>query len=212
MSIIEQLGTFKSIICLNGDLVKRELLLKFKLPIIAVDGASKTLDKLSIEPDLIIGDLDSDDRKLFPRITRIYRPDQNYTDFQKTITYLSEEGLMPAIVTGVAGGYIDHILLNISIFSETNCVFITDSEVGFVKSSNVKLSLPKDTKISIIGCPTAVVKSRGLKWELNDTTLDLFGFNSALNRAVTSQVEIEVISGKVLVITYVTQVFDNSLL
>jgi thiamine pyrophosphokinase len=212
MSIIDQLGTFRSIICLNGQLPSRKLLLSLKLPIIAVDGASKRLYQLGVEPKLIIGDLDSDNRKLFPKVERIYTPDQNYSDFQKAIEYLGKSGLMPAIVTGIAGGYIDHILCNISIFSETNCIFITDNEIGFTRNYNFKLNLEKDRKISIIGCPSATVSSRGLKWELNNLRLDIFGFNSLSNRVDSDILELDILCGKVLVILYICQVIDNGLL
>ena len=211
-TIINQLGDFKSIICLNGELPIGELLREVNLPIIAIDGASKTLNQLGIEPKLIIGDLDSDDATILPKIERIHTPDQDYTDFQKAMNYLDKNNLLPSIICGVSGGSIDHILQNISIFSQTNSIFMTDSQVGFILDKKLELDLPINSKISILGCPTATINSNGLKWELNNHNLDMFAFNSLSNRTINENIELEVIDGRALVIIYIDQVIDAGLI
>lgn len=208
MSIISQLGTFRSVICLNGELPTKELLEKVNLPIIAVDGASKILHQIDVQPQLIIGDLDSDDQDILPNVERIYTPDQDYTDFQKTIAYLNENDLLPGVVCGVSGGYIDHILHNISVFSQTNSIFITDHQIGFMLDKNLTFKLPINSKISIIGCPGAIINSQGLKWELENYQIDMFNFNSLSNRTVKEKIKLDIICGKVLVIVYMSHIID----
>ena len=61
------------------------------LPIIAADGAANYLIKNDISPEVIIGDLDSIDRKQFKQFKQLYEPDQDYSsDFQKSIHYLKK--------------------------------------------------------------------------------------------------------------------------
>lgn len=211
-TIINQLGDFRSIICLNGELPSAQLLRQFNLPIIAVDGVSKTLNQLGIKPNLIIGDLDSDDPAIFPKVNRIHTPDQDYTDFQKAIHYLDENDLLPGVICGISGGCIDHILHNISIFSQTNSVFMTDSQVGFVLDKKLELNLLINSKISILGCPTAIINSNGLKWELENHKIDIFSFNSLSNRTINKRIQLEVVDGKGLVIIYTEDVIDAGLI
>ena len=59
------LKQYKSVLCLNGDLPKASFFREMDLPIIAADGAANYLIKNDILPEVIIGDLDSIDRKQF---------------------------------------------------------------------------------------------------------------------------------------------------
>jgi thiamine pyrophosphokinase len=216
---LRQLRRFNSIVCLNGDLPSKELLhnikQEFKLPLIAVDGASKAMYQIGIEPHLIIGDLDSDDPTLFPHVTRILRDHQDYSDFYKTVVYLEERELLPAIILGIGGGHLDHILHNISIFSQMNSVFITDMQIGFILNTSIQLNIPINSKISILGCPQAIINSNGLKWELVNHKLDMFGNHlyvesSLSNRTATSNIKIDIVDGKALVMIYTADVIDGS--
>lgn len=216
--LLRQLGNYKSILCLNGDLPSKELLnnikIQFKLPVIAVDGASKKMYQLGIEPDLIIGDLDSDDPTLFPHVIRILRNHQDYSDFYKTVVYLEERELLPSIILGIDGGYLDHILYNISIFSQMNSVFITNMQIGFILNTSIQLNIEINSKISIIGCPQATINSNGLKWELVHHKLDMFGNHlyvesSLSNRTATSNIKINIINGRALVIIYTVNESDT---
>jgi thiamine pyrophosphokinase len=219
ISILKSLGKFKSIICLNSDLPNKELInniqLEFRLPIIAVDGASRRLSQIQIEPQVIIGDLDSDDTTLFPHTTRVLKDNQDYSDFYKTVVYLEERDLLPAITLGMNAGNLDHILHNISIFSKMNSAFITDMQIGFILNDSIQLNLPLNSKISIFGVPKATVQSYGLKWELIKHKLDMFGSHlniesSLSNRTATSNIKIDIFNGRALVIIYTVEVIDGS--
>jgi thiamine pyrophosphokinase len=207
-------GEYKSIICLNGAMPTINFFNKLSsLPVIAVDGASKYLHAINIKPKMIIGDLDSHIQEHFPSIEKILLPDQNYCDFDKTIKYLSEKNLLPAIITGMNGGYLDQIIKNFSIFANHNFILYDNNQLAFMlhhnknKASNlISLSLPINTKISIIGCPDALISSKGLKWELDDYKLSIFGNNSTSNRTLWSDVSIQIYKGSVIIFIY----FDQS--
>ncbi|RUR07937.1 hypothetical protein ELY15_11650 [Legionella sp. km772] len=104
---------YHAILCLNGDLPDSSFFAKLNLPIIAADGAANSLFKRHIKPTLIIGDLDSVHPRLLKEQDFLIADDQECSDYQKAMAYLGEQHLLPAIVVGINGGYLDHILNNI---------------------------------------------------------------------------------------------------
>ncbi|MDR1236130.1 MAG: thiamine diphosphokinase [Holosporaceae bacterium] len=207
IKILERLSEYKSVLCLDGNL-EFDLLGKIKLPIVACDGAADTLVKNGIEPSVIIGDLDSVDDNLLKSRKFIRLNDQNSTDFEKALTYIEEESLSPALVFGVDGGYIDHILGNIAIFSGTKFAAISKDIIFMSVDSSRSFDVEVNTKISIFGMPNCVIKSKGLRWELDNEELFLCGKSSSSNRAVSDRVELQVLSGKALVFIYTKMIFD----
>ncbi len=193
----------KSILCLNGDLPGSDFFIQDKT-IIAADGALDKLLKVGIKPSIIIGDLDSIEQSTYQDVEIIHRPDQNKSDFQKAMEYLKEQKLLPAIICGVSGGFIDHILQNINVVLENDCIFYAPPVIGYVINSPSvsNYNFNNNTKISLFGIPKARIKTFGLKWELNNAILEFPGFNSCFNRTVLKNVSIEVIEGKVLMLAY----------
>ncbi|MDR2157749.1 MAG: hypothetical protein LBO02_00320, partial [Holosporaceae bacterium] len=62
--------------------------------------------------------------------------------------------------------------------------------------------------ISLFGMPDCIVKSRGLKWELDDENLSFTKRNSHGNRSVSSSVELKILSGKAMVFIYAQSIID----
>lgn len=196
-------GTYYSIIVLDGDIPEKSFF-EAGLPIIAADGAMNALYRLGIKPKVVIGDLDSVDPMVLVDTDIIYKPDQNSCDFQKALAYAKEEHLLPAIIVGANGGYIDHVLNNINILLQQNCVFYSDPIAGHVVSSQQErvFSLVPNTKISLIGFPQASLSTQGLYWELQNDTLSFPGYSSCFNRTQSPEVSIKVHSGHVLILIY----------
>jgi len=201
---------YRSILCLDGELPDHAFFIKNKLPIIAADGAANQLAKMSITPAIIIGDLDRADPNLFQHTEVLHLPNQNTSDFQKCLAYLKEHDLLPAIITGVSGGYLDHILNNINIFLATDSILYAPPIIGFGlrADTRVELSSPLDSKISLLGIPNAVVTTHGLKWELQSQTLAYPGQNSCFNRTQYETFKIHVEQGQLLVLLYEKQMQD----
>ena len=195
---------YKSILCLNCELPPIDFFAKHQLPIIAADGAANSLYALGLHPAIIVGDLDSVDSSLLAKYPFLHLPDQNSNDYQKTLAYLQENQLLPSIVVGINGGYLDHILNNINIFMSTDCLLYAPPLHGWGlnSGSEIDLILPKDSKISLIGIPHAVISSQGLKWELSKNTLSFPGSNSCYNRTVLPKITLEVHEGKLLILVY----------
>lgn len=199
----------KSILCLNGDLPDSHFFAEDKI-IVATDGAADKLLKINIKPSIIIGDLDSIEHGNHPYTEMIYLPDQNQSDFQKAMHYLAQNDLLPTMVFGIGGGFIDHVLQNINIITEHECAFYSPPLIGYVLKGHTisNLDLRPNTKISLIGMAKAKVKTSGLKWELNNAMLEFPGNNSCFNRTLSENISIEVLEGKLLVMIYTENIED----
>lgn len=205
-------SNFKSVLCLNGKLPSYNVLSILNLPIIAADGAINKLIDIRITPEIIIGDLDSVSSDLLNEIPHLKDMNQNYSDFQKALKYISLNNLRPSIVCGISGGYLDHILNNVNIFMDLeNDIFMDDEIIGCCLRRKHILKLTIGTKISIFGMPHCRISTSGLKWELDNELLTFPGKNSSLNRVKKQEISIEILAGTALVIIYKNIIKDAGL-
>lgn len=203
--IVEQ-NKCKSVLCLDG-MLPFQFLKSCNLPIFAADGAANPLTEHGIIPKLIIGDLDSVNPEILKKYPHLKIADQDYTDFEKSLRFLQEQNLTPAVVVGINGGALDKILMNINVFIQTDSVFVSEEMVGFTVSGQKTLNLAPSTKISIIGFDNAIVSTEGLKWNLNETSLSFGHFGSYCNRVVNPEVKISA-NGLILVLIYTQEIQD----
>lgn len=195
---------YKTLICLNGELPSNLSFYEGKF-IIAADGAADKLNILGIVADVIIGDFDSIKISNFPKSKRIQIIDQNKTDFVKCLDYAKSLSLESVLVTGIAGGFLDHILNNINISLLNKCDFYAPPIYGrFYEHpvDDVEIKIKPNTKISLMGIPNAVLTTEGLKWELKEKKITFPGENSCLNRSVKDKVKIQILSGALLLMIY----------
>ncbi len=192
-----------SILCLDGDLPPADFF-QTKLPIIAADGAANKLMKMGIEPMMVIGDLDSIEPHYREQLKTHHHYDQNFCDFEKSLSYLEAHDLLPSVIVGVNGGSLDHILNNINIFMRSNNFLYAPPLSGHVLRAGQQKSflLPLHSKISMMGIPSALVSSVGLKWEMKEMTLSFPGKNSCFNQSAQAEVDLQVHEGSALVLIY----------
>ncbi len=205
---------YQSILCLNGELPDLSFFTAINLPIIAADGAANSLLALGIHPTLITGDLDSVHPDILKNHAFLHSPEQKSNDYQKAMCYLRDNELLPAIIVGISGGHLDHILNNINIFMETNCLLYSPPIKGFVikEPSRTNFLLPVQTKISLMGIPEVTVSSQGLKWELNASHLSFPGKTSCFNRTQSPEIVLEVHQGAALILIYDQLIEDAGVL
>ena len=86
--------------------------------IIAVDGSANKLFDLEIIPDVIIGDLDSFQNVNNKNIELVETPDQNKTDFRKTLEWCIEKNILNISIFGISGESEDHFLGNYYTLSD----------------------------------------------------------------------------------------------
>lgn len=213
MHDVINLTGYQSILCLNGDLPESSFFNRMNLPVIAADGAANNLLERGVCPQLIMGDLDSVQPMILEKHPFLHSPDQNQSDYQKAIGYLKANDLLPAIIVGINGGHLDHILNNMNIFMETNCLLYAPPIRGFVLHEQCRMNclLPTQTKISLMGIPKATLSSKGLQWELNNTPLSFPGKTSCFNRTQLPEIVLEAHQGSVLVLIYEHMIEDAGL-
>lgn len=95
--------------------------------LICTDGAAVVLQRFKINPNIILGDLDtllsqfkteSQIQKQFPQAKLIRERDQNTTDFEKSLLFARNEADYPILFLGIFGKAIDHSLHNLCLFSQ----------------------------------------------------------------------------------------------
>jgi thiamine pyrophosphokinase len=105
-------GQYKSVVCLNGDLPTKEFFDYLKLPIIATDAAANYLCDNGIDFEVVIGDMDGIGSSVLSSSkhqVKLSDQDSNYSDFQKALVYMADNYFLPSIILGMSGGYIDHL-------------------------------------------------------------------------------------------------------
>ena len=139
--------------------------------IIAVDGSANKLFDLEIIPDVIIGDLDSFQNVNNKNIELVETPDQNKTDFRKTLEWCIEKNILNISIFGISGESEDHFLGNyytLSDFSEKiSWKAFTDFSVISPCIGNKKFESFKGQKVSLFCMKgSSTVNSENLEYPL----------------------------------------------
>ena len=103
----------------NGD-VSGEI--KNELPenayVICADGGIRHMKKLGLTPDIIIGDMDSADRKFDEEKAIRYPVRKDFTDSEISIDYALEHDFDEIIMMGFTGTRLDHTLTNLFLLKK----------------------------------------------------------------------------------------------
>ena len=144
--------------------------------IIAVDGSANKLFDLEIIPDVIIGDLDSLQNINNKNIELVKTPDQNKTDFRKTLEWCIEKNILNISIFGISGESEDHFLGNyytLSDFGEKiSWKAFTDFSVISPCVGNKKFDSFKGQKVSLFCMKgSSTVNSKNLEYPLQSYPL-----------------------------------------
>lgn len=198
----------KALLFLNGEITE-------VLPnpddfdfVAASDGALAKLLQLDFDSkkiDAVIGDLDSltpENRRNFAEKI-VFTPDQNKTDFHKSLEFLMEKGVREVLIFGANGGELDHTLGNFTTafhFKDKVKLTFRDrwSTYFFAEKTEV-LSGVKGRLISLYPFPECRgLNSEGLQWELQNHHFSTVGQIGTRNRARQDSVKITFESGDYL--------------
>jgi len=139
--------------------------------VIAVDGSANKLFDLDIIPDVIIGDLDSLQNIKNKDIELVKTPDQNKTDFRKTLEWCIEKNILNISIYGISGESEDHFLGNyytLSDFGEKiSWKAFTDFSVISPCVGNKKFESFKGQKVSLFCMKgSSTINSENLEYPL----------------------------------------------
>ncbi len=203
---LEFTNNFDAIICLNADIPDKDFFDKFKIPLLASDGAAILLYRKGIMPDKVIGDMDSfskeKESKYFNKEKIIKIEEQETNDFEKCLKYAISLNYKNILIVGFHGGLLEHSLNNWSVFRRYSRILNTciydKGRYGISVSKNIYLNVSINEIISIIPQPEATLITKGLKWELKGESLSLGKREGARNKAISESIVFEILSGEIL--------------
>lgn len=197
----------------NGNSLSKAKMraLKKGRKLIVLDGGLALAHKYGLKPDFIIGDMDSAPAKLLTLYARkktcciITLVDQNTTDLEKGILHAILQGASDIVIVAVHGERTDHSLGAFSVLKkfhhpEVKLTIHTEKEIIFYVQ-NCVFSVAKNAGnfLAIFPFSTARVLSKGLKYELKNTTLEWGKNESVANEIIGAKAKLK-ISGAALVI------------
>lgn len=191
----------KVLLFINGEAPSNlPMIDKFEM-IACTDGAFHYLKEKNFpleKLDFISGDFDSHtgrDEQIYQE-KFIHTPDQNKTDFHKSLELILEKGGQEVSVYGASGKEQDHFLGNLHtayLFrNELNIRFYDEYALYFFVPKKIILEGVQAKMISLLPFPLAErVTTQGLHWELNGENLSLTERIGTRNRADAEKVQIK---------------------
>jgi len=199
----------------NGDMKDydrfRDVLSKVDL-IIGVDGGLKHLEKMAIQPTIMMGDFDSIEslefyKKIFPKAEiQTFEIRKDYTDSELAVRKLIEMKAERAVLLGVTGSRLDHTLANISllkvlydagvkgsIVNEDNVIHYTEDKLNLEAEIGTNMSiLPMSDKVTGIYLD-------GFEYPLENATLTYGSTTGISNVFAKEEASIRIESGRIVV-------------
>ena len=197
----------RAIVIANGDPPSAALLEELRegaALVVAADGGARSALALGLTPDIVTGDLDSigDARDAIPADRIRPNPDPNATDLEKAVALCLDEGCDAVDIIGGGGGRADHALANLSVlvrFGRRARVRMVDERFAIeLVDGEAEVDGSEGTVVSLVGIGRCEgVTTSGLRWELDDATLD-FSAYGVHNEIATSPARVSVRSGDLL--------------
>lgn len=176
---------------------------------ICADGGANSAYKMRLQPDYIIGDMDSVEPEIieyFEGASVIMKYDrQDDTDIEKCLKFAIDMGWTEAVLLGATGDRLDHSFCNMGIaikyFDDIRIRLIAEKSILTVHTGLLELrSLPGEI-ISIYGIDDdTIFTSWGLKYPLTGFSLPFGKRESTSNVSTQNTVKISIENGKGLII------------
>jgi thiamine pyrophosphokinase len=173
--------------------------------IICCDGSAESLILADLEPEAIVGDIDSLDNGVAERFaSRLYKDsEQDTNDLTKAVKWCINKRYEEIVILGATGKREDHTIGNISLLAEyareINVIMVTDTGTftPLLKNSVIKCFPGQQVSIFSIN-PETEITSAGLKYPLNKRRLNNW-WEATLNEAEADSFELSFIGGPLIV-------------
>ncbi len=206
----------KVVIVANGE-IKNINFLKYVIKssdyIICADGAAKYLMDLNVCPDLLVGDLDSIDKKTLGWAKRNSISIQRFpikkdmTDTELAVEFALKQNPDKIIIMGAIGSRLDHSLSNIMLLYKIHKLGIDAAvmdEINYITivSDALKMKCRMGEIVSIIpiGGDAKGVTLKGLEYSLTDHDIKMGSSLGISNKSVSKEIIISVKDGILLVV------------
>ncbi len=181
--------------------------------ILCADGGTSHALALGLEPDAIVGDLDSvaaqDRERLRAAGTTFmqYPQDKNETDFELTLGEARKQGNSSILVIGALGQRLDHTIGNISMLSDPALIGLDvrlddGLEEVLLCRGEVRFAGNAGDIVSLLPWGGAVdgIRTEGLKWPLHGETLQPQKTRGVSNEMLGETAAVKIASGLLLVV------------
>lgn len=189
--------------------------------IIAADGGARHLQEMQRAPDIVMGDLDSIDAVLLRKWSNAgieviqYNAEKDETDLELALRYTAEHYTEQIIVFGGFGGRLDQSLSNVLLLAHPAFVsrqikFVDRYQEAFLIKQDAELKGVPGDIISLVPLTEKVQISgtTGLKWELNNESLELGLTRGVSNVMISNEASIAIRSGYLLCI-HISHLWDR---
>jgi len=204
------------IIFANGelpDLNKARFLLQEDDYIICADGGTRHALALDVQPDLIVGDMDSAEKEQLQKFRNdnvpleLYPHNKNETDLELAIDHAIKRESKQIIIIAALGGRLDHTLGNLALLADVRLstldIRLDDGvEEIVVCRDQVEVHGRSGDIVSLIPWQGAVsdIQTKDLKWHLNKETLYPDKTRGISNEMLGATASISVGSGLLLIV------------
>lgn len=212
------LNNCECVIVSAGDFTPIDINVKPGDMCIAVDGGYLYCKMLGLEPDLIIGDMDSMDDSVRADMERIksespekvikLSPEKDDTDTLAAIRIALDKGYRQFRIYGALGGRVEHTIANIQCLS-----FLKNQEAkAYIMDANLMMTVIKDETVRFkksmegymsvfsLGEKAEAVTIRGMKYELENAVVTNDYPIGISNEFVGEEGEVTVKNGMLLII------------
>lgn len=196
------------VILANGKFPEHEIPLGYLRnagKIICCDGAAAGLLNFGLEPDAIIGDIDSLTSDIIDKYQdRLYRDnDQDINDLTKAVKWCTKRGYQNIVILGATGKREDHTIGNISLLAEyardIKVIMVTDTGILFPLLRSEEIISHPGQQLSVFSInPDTEITSSGLKYKLDRLKLKNW-WRATLNEATGSSFYLEFFGGPLIV-------------
>lgn len=194
----------KAALFLNGKAPKKIPNIKQYSQLFCTDGAYSYLKQLNIKPNAIIGDFDSiSNIHILPEIIQIKDTNQDTTDFEKALQYITKLGIESIEIWGASGREQDHFLGNLSAAlqykNQIKIVFYDDHHQYFFLEQQDSFLTKVGKKVSFFPFPKAdKVTANGLQYPVNQLDFELGKQIGTRNIATQTEVKVQFSGGNLI--------------
>jgi thiamine pyrophosphokinase len=200
--------SLKAVILAHGSFPTHEIPLGYLRNadhIICCDGSAENLVKADLEPEAIVGDLDSINPEIEERFKdRLYQDrEQESNDLTKAVRWCIDKKYEEIIILGATGKREDHTIANISLLGEycrvIKVMMVTDTGTIIPLLTNSNVECFSGQQISIFSIdPETEITSEGLKFKLDGLKLHNW-WRASLNETTAESFALSFIGGPLIV-------------
>ena len=186
--------------------------------LVAADGGASHMEALGLSPDVIVGDLDSIDKRLLARLqadgaeVEKHPAAKDATDLELAIARAISDGAKEILLIGALGGRLDQTLANLLILAQQDwnvpLAIAEGNQLARMLRGPQQLTLtgPTGGYVSAAALSDEVtgVTYQGLEYPLVNATLRLGSTRGISNTLATSPAQISIDKGILLVIQQIT--------